>query len=196
MKQSEIPHNQKMPTTTNIMKGSAINFKGQPWLVIGTEFENPGKGAAFTRARLKNLKTGQILDNTFKSGESVELADTARKKCQYLYSDNATYHFMDSETYDQFELNEEAIGENKKFMLDGIDCHALYIDGSPISIQIPPKMDFKVTKTIPGVKGDTATGGTKDCTIETDAIIRVPLHIKEGDSIKINTETGEYVSKT
>lgn len=184
-----------MPSTTSINQGLTITFKDQPWLITSTQFVNPGKGAAFTRAKLKNLKTGQVIENTFKSGESVELADTIRKKCQYLYSDGADYHFMDNETYDQFSLNEEAVGDQKKFLLDGTDCYALYIDGNPVSIQLPPKMDFKVVKTTPGVKGDTATGGSKDCTIETGAVIKVPLFIKEGETIKINTEEGTYVSK-
>ena len=184
-----------MATTTNIIKGIAISYKNQPWIVIGTQFTNPGKGQAFTKARMRNLKTGQVLENTFKSGEAVELVDTMRKKCQYLYNDNASYHFMDNETYEQFELKKEAIEDEIKFLVDGTECYALHIEGNPISIQLPPKMDFKVAKTTPGVKGDTATGGNKDCTIETGAVLKVPLFIKEGEIIKVNTEDGTYVSK-
>lgn len=184
-----------MPKTTNIIPNIAIEFKGQPWVVIKTQFENPGKGQAFTKAKMRNLKTGQVLENTFKSGEAVELVETARKKCQYLYSDSNEYHFMDNENYEQFTLSEEAIGEYKNFMLDGSDCYALYIGGAPISIQLPPKMDFKVIETVPGVKGDTAQGGSKDCTIETGATVKVPLFIKEGELITVNTESGEYVGK-
>ncbi len=184
-----------MPTTTNIVPGIAIEFKNQPFLVISTQFENPGKGQAFTRAKLKNLKTGQVLENTFKSGEAVPLVDTARKKCQFLYNDGDTYNFMNNETYDQFTLSTEQIGDQKKFLIDGTECYALYIEGNPISIQLPPKMDFTVTSTTPGVKGDTATGGSKDCEIETGAVIKVPLFIKENEKITVNTETGTYVGK-
>lgn len=184
-----------MAIKTSISQGIAISFKGQPWLILSTQFEKPGKGQAFTRAKMRNLKTNQVLENTFKSGEAVELIDTARKKCQYLYSTGTAYHFMDNETYDQFTLDQDRIGDNKKFLLEGTECYALHIEGNPISIQIPPKMDFKVSKTTPGVKGDTATGGSKECTTETGATIKVPLFIKEGDVIKINTENGTYVSK-
>ncbi len=135
------------------------------------------------------------MENTFKSGEALEVADTVRKKCQYLYSDGNDFHFMDNENYDQFSLTKEQLDEADKYLLDGTEVYALYIDGTPVSIQLPPKMDFKVVKTTPGVKGDTATGGNKDCEIETGAIIKVPLFIKEGDLIKINTEEGTYVSK-
>ena len=184
-----------MPTTTSIYQGLAITFRDQPWIVIGTQFVNPGKGAAFTRAKMRNLKTGQVLENTFKSGEAVEVADVNRKKCQFLYKDGNEYHFMDNENYEQFSLNSEAIGENNKYLIDGTECYALHIDGNPVSVQLPPKMDFKVISTTPGVKGDTATGGSKECIIETGAKIKVPLFIKEGEIIKVNTEDGSYVSK-
>ena len=170
-------------------------FKGNPWLVADAQFVSPGKGSAFTRAKLKNLKTDQVVENTFRSGEAVELVDTIRKKCQYLYNAADDYFFMDSEDYEQFSLNRDAIGDAKKFLLDGTDCYALYIDGTPVSIQLPPKMDFRVVTTTPGVKGDTATGGSKECTIETGAVVKVPLFIKEDETIKINTDDGSYVSK-
>lgn len=184
-----------MPTTNSIIHGIAINFRGQPWIIISTQFVNPGKGAAFTRAKMRNLKTDQILEQTFKSGEQVELADVVRKKCQYLYNDGNLYHFMDSDTYDQFSFPKNTLSEAAKFLTEGTECYALHIDGSPVSLQLPPKMDFKVIETEPGVKGDTATGGSKECVIETGTKIKVPLFIKEGDIIKINTENGTYVSK-
>lgn len=184
-----------MVQTSNINKGTAIKYKDQPWIITETQFENPGKGAAFTRAKMKNLKTGQVLENTFKSGESVEILDTIRKKCQFLYRDGNEFHFMDNETYDQFILQKESLEDEVKYLIDGTNVHVLFIEGNPISIQVPPKMDFKVVSTTPGVKGDTATGGNKDAEIETGAILKVPLFIKEGEIIKINTETGTYISK-
>jgi len=184
-----------MATTTNIVKGIAIKFKNQDWLVTESQFVNPGKGSAFTRTRLKNLKRDQSVEHTFRSGEAVELIDTQRKKCQFLYKDNDGFHFMDNETYEQFSMEKENIGNGDKFLIDGTECYALYIEGIPSSIQLPPKMDFKVIQAPPGVKGDTATGGSKDVTIETGASIKVPLFIKEGETIKVNTDDGNYVSK-
>ena len=184
-----------MVQTQSIKQGLTINFKNQVWIITETQFVNPGKGAAFTKAKLRNLKTGQVLENTFKSGETVELTDVERKKAQFLYESTGEYFFMDNENYDQFQLTEENIGDNKKFLIDGTECYVMYIEGTPVSIQLPPKMDLKVVETTPGVKGDTATGGTKDCVLETGAVVKTPLFIKEGELIKINTETGEYISR-
>ncbi|MBU1151674.1 elongation factor P [Patescibacteria group bacterium] len=184
-----------MATTQNIVNGIAINHKGSPWIVIGTQFVNPGKGMAFTKTKMRNLKTGQVLEETIKSGTDMELADVERKKCQFLYTDNSGFHFMDNDSYEQFSLDQDTIGENKKWLLDGTDCYALHIDGQPVSIQIPPKMQFTIKETVPGVKGDTAQGGSKEAVIETGTVIKVPLFIKEGEKVIVNTETGDYVSK-
>ncbi len=184
-----------MPTTDKIVQGIAIRFKDQPWLIIGTQFTNPGKGQAFTKAKLRNLKTGNTMENTFKSGEQVELVDTMRKKCQFLYEAGTDYHFMDNESYEQFSLDKDTIGDAIKYLVDGTECYALHIEGQPASIQLPPKMNFKVAKTTPGEKGNTATGGNKDCTIETGTVIKVPLFIKEGETIIVNTENNTYVSR-
>ncbi len=184
-----------MPKTDKIVNGLALRFKGEPWVVIGTHFENPGKGQAFTKAKMRNLKNGKTLENTFKSGEQVEIVDTIRKKAQFLYEAGGEYHFMDNDTYDQFSLDQDAIADNSKYLIDGTDVHVLHIEGNPVSIQLPPKMEFEVTEAPPGEKGDTATGGNKDVTIETGATVKVPLFIKEGQKIIVNTESGEYVSK-
>jgi len=184
-----------METTTDIKQGIAISFKGQSWLVAKAQFVNPGKGSAFTRAKLKNLKGAQTVEHTFRSGESVDVIDVQRKKCQYLYNDNENFYFMDNDTFEQFPLSAESMEDQKQYLVENTECYALYIEGTPISIQLPPKMDFKVISAPPGYKGDTATGGTKDCVIETGATIKAPLFIKEGDIVKINTEDGSYVSK-
>ncbi|MBT4917366.1 elongation factor P [Candidatus Peregrinibacteria bacterium] len=185
-----------MPTTTSIQKGMAISYKNQPWLIVSTKFTNPGKGQAFTKAKLKNLKTDQVIENTFKSGEAVELIDTIRKRSQFLYNDGADYHFMDNETYEQFQLDEAILGEATKYMKDGSECHALYIEGIPVSIQLQAKMEFEVTEAAPGAKGDTASGNaSKEVTIETGTKLKVPLFINQGEKIIINTEDGTYVSK-
>jgi elongation factor P len=184
-----------MTTTTDLRQGIAILFKDQPWLITTAQFVSPGKGSAFTRAKLKNLKTDQVVEHTFKSGEALELVDVLRAKCQYLYNDGEGYHFMNNDNYEQFSLQKSVIEDSIKFLTENTECYALYIENVPISIQLPTKMDFKVINAPPGVKGDTATGGAKECTIETGAIIRTPLFIKEGDVIKVNTEDGSYVSK-
>jgi len=184
-----------MATTTSIVKGLAISWKHGSWLVAEAQFVNPGKGAAFTRCKMKNLKTGQVVENTFRSGEAVEVIDVERKKCQYLYNDGNDYHFMDNDSYEQFSLDSETVGDEKKFLIDNTECYAMHIDGTPVSIQLHGKMAFKVISTPPGVKGDTATGGSKEATIETGAVIKVPLFIKEGEKIIVNTEEGNYVGK-
>ena len=184
-----------MPKTDKIVLGLALEYKGEPWVVIGVHFENPGKGQAFTKAKMRNLKTGKTLENTFKSGESVETIDTVRKKAQYLYEAAGEYHFMDNETYEQFALSSDAIGDNSKYLLEGIDVHVLHIENNPTSIQLPAKMTFEVTEAPPGEKGDTATGGNKDVVLETGAVVKVPLFIKAGQKVIVNTESGDYVSK-
>lgn len=184
-----------MATTTTIRRGIAIIFKDQNWIVIDAQFVNPGKGAAFTRVKLRNLLTGQVIENTFKSGEAVEIVDLQHRKCQFLYQDPDGFHFMDNDTYEQFSLDKDTIEDVSKYLIDGTECYAMHIEGKPVSIQLPPKMDFKVISAPPGVKGDTATGGSKEVTIETGGTVKVPLFIKEGEIIKINTEDGSYVSK-
>lgn len=184
-----------MSTTTDLKQGLTILHKGNPWLIAVAQFVNPGKGSAFTRAKLRQLKTGQVVEHTFKSGEAVELVDVLRTKCQYLYNDGETYNFMDNENYEQFGLDKEAIGDAAKYLIENTECYAMYIDGNPVSIQVPPKMKFKVISAPPGYKGDTATGGSKDATIETGATVKVPLFIEEGDEIMVNTSEGNYVSK-
>ncbi len=184
-----------MASTTDIKQGMVILFKNNPWLITTAQFVNPGKGGAFTRAKLRNLKSGQVVENTFRSGEAVEVIDMQKPRCQYLYKDGDGYNFMNNETYEQFSLDAEAIGDAAKYMLDDMECYAMYLDGIPVSIQIPPKMDLLVTDTTPGVKGDTATGGSKEATLETGTVIKVPLFIEIGDKVKVNTEDGGYVSK-
>ena len=184
-----------MSSTTDLKQGLTILHKGNPWLIAVAQFVNPGKGSAFTRAKLRQLKPGQVVEHTFKSGEAVELVDVVRNKCQYLYNDGETYNFMDNENYEQFGLDKELIGDAVKYLIENTECYAMYIDGIPVSIQVPPKMAFKVISAPPGYKGDTATGGSKDATIETGATIKVPLFISEGDIIMVNTAEGNYVSK-
>lgn len=181
--------------TSDFKKGLAVKYNNETYVIAGYQFVNPGKGAAFTRAKLKNVKTGKNVEVTFKSGEDVPEANMENKRCQYLYKDATEYTFMDNSTYDQFAITNEMIGDDSDFLIDGTEVQVVFVDDAPVTIQLPTKMDFKVISAPPGEKGDTATGGTKPVIIETGATISAPLFIKEGDAIRVNTETHEYVER-
>lgn len=182
-------------TTSDFRKGLAIKYNGDTYVLVNYQFVNPGKGSAFTRAKMKNVKSQKVIEVTFKSGEQIEEANMEYKKCQYLYTDGSDYHFMDSSSFEQFSMAADIIGEQGQYMMDGGDVTVVFVDNLPVSVQLPPKMDFVVTEAPPGEKGDTATGGTKLVTVETGAKVAAPLFIKEGDKIRVNTDTGEYVER-
>ena len=168
---------------------------GDPCSIIENEFVKPGKGQAFNRVKLLNLKTGRVLERTFKSGETLPGADVVEMEMQYLYSDGEFAHFMQPETYEQYSANATTVGEAQPWLKEQAMCTVTLWNGVPISITPPIFVLLQVTKTDPGVKGDTATGGSKPATLETGAIIRVPLFVEEGDLVKIDTRTGNYVSR-
>lgn len=178
-----------------IEKGSCLLLKGDPYLVTEREFVNPGKGAAFARVKLKNLKTGQVLRETIKTSESVEEADVYDRQVQYLYQDDAAVHVMDTDTYEQFEVEKTGLEDKLKYIKEGETYSLLIWNELPIDIKIPTKVVFEVTDAPDGVKGDTVTGATKMVTIETGIEVRVPIFIKTGERIMVNTETGEYVER-
>jgi elongation factor P len=182
-------------TTSDFKKGLAIRYNGETYVVTNYQFVNPGKGAAFTRTKLKNARTQKVIEVSFRSDEQIEEANMEYKKCQYMYSDGSDFHFMDNNTYEQFSIPADTVGSQADFMMEGGEVTVVFVDNAPISLQLAPKMVFKVIETTPGEKGDTATGGTKPATIETGAKVNVPLFIKEGDKIKVNTETGEYFER-
>lgn len=181
--------------TSDFKKGLPIKYNGETFILVGYQFVNPGKGTAFTRAKIKNIKTHKVMEVTFKSGEHIDEADVQYKRCQYMYTDGTDYNFMDNTNYEQFALPAEMVGEQADYMMENGEVTLTFVDNAPISVQLPPKMDFKVTDSPPGEKGDTATGGTKQVTIETGAKVNAPLFIKEGDVIRVNTDTGEYVER-
>lgn len=181
-----------MISTSELKKGISIVFNQQSYLVTNVQFVNPGKGSAFYRVKLKNLRSGQALEHTFKSGESVEEANLEYKKSQFLYSQGDEYFFMDMDTYEQFSLSKDLLDDQVNYLKEGTEVYAMYLDNNPCAINLPPKMNFKVIEAEAGLKGDTASGGDKTVVIETGAKIKVPLFIKEGDMIKVNTETGTY----
>lgn len=181
--------------TSDFKKGLAIRYNGETYVLVGYQFVNPGKGAAFTRAKMKNVKSGKVVEVSFRSGEQIEEANMAYKKCQYMYSDGSEYHFMDNADYEQFSMSADMIGDQASYMMDGGEVTIVFVDNLAVGLQLPTKMEFIVTESPPGEKGDTATGGTKHVTIETGAKVAAPLFIREGDKIRVNTDTGEYVER-
>ena len=182
-------------STTDFRRYSTkILRNGEPWAVIDFQHVKPGKGGAFVRTKLKNLITGRILDETFRSGEKFEEADIESKKMQYLYSDEH-YHFMDQDTFDQVSFNENQIESTKKYLLEETIYNIMLFDGKPISVEPPIFMELKITETIPGVKGDTAQGGNKPATLETGLVVQVPLFLNEGDTVKVDTRDGKYIER-
>lgn len=184
-----------MYTITDLKPGRAIQLDGDPYLVIASQFGRKSQSKANMQCKLKNLKTGAIVARNFQGSEQIDEADVGLKKVQYLFKDEMGYSFMDLQTYDQFTLDADTVGEVADFLVDGGDVNALLFEEKPIGIQLPATVDMKVVETIPGVKGDTATGGTKPATLESGVVVSVPLFIQEGDKIKVNTENRLYMSR-
>lgn len=164
-------------------------------MITEVQFVSPGKGSAFVRTRLKNLKTGKVIEFTFKSGEKVEEANVARQNMQYLYGDTKEAVFMNNQSYEQVSLPAAVVGDDMKYLKEGMGAMVILQDGNPIAIEVPKKMVFKVISAPPGVKGDTASNTFKEIILENSIVVRAPLFIKEGENVVINTETGEYVER-
>jgi elongation factor P len=180
---------------SDLKKGQPVNWKHGVWSAVDIVFVNPGKGSAFYKVKLKNIDTGQLVENTFKSGETLDEAEVRYKKCQFLYSDGSSYHFMDQGNFEQFEMDADTLGSTINFLRDGEDAKVVVVNGKNVAVQLPTKLVFTVTDAPPGVKGDSATGKTMPATLETGAVVQVPLFVKTGDSIRVNTDTGEYVER-
>ena len=168
---------------------------GDPCSIIENEFVKPGKGQAFNRVKIRNLKTGRVLERTYKSGESLPAADVLEIDMQYLYSDGEFWHFMVPKTYEQHAVAKNAVGDALQWLKEQDMCTITMWNGVPLSIEPPNFVVLKIVETDPGVRGDTATGGTKPAKLETGATVRVPLFIDEGELIKVDTRKGEYVSR-
>lgn len=184
-----------MLNISDIKTGKNVILGGDPYKVLYHEHSKTGRAGAVLRCRLKNLATGAVLEKTFQGAEKVEEADIIKTKAQYLYHDNTGFVFMDTGSYDQFSLSDEGLGESKNFLIEGTEVSVLNFKDTPINIELPIKMKFKVTEAPPGIKGDTASGGGKTVTLETGIKITTPLFVKTGDEIIVNTEKGEYVSR-
>jgi len=171
-------------------------FRGEICVVTESQHINPGKGTAFVRAKLKNVQTGKTLENTFKVSESVDVIDLDRTNMQYLYKDANNYYFMDNASFEQMGLQADMIGEKGGYLKEGQEVSVLMYEGRALSVDLPKKLVFKVTESMPAVKGDTASGRvTKEVTLETGMKIQVPMFIDQGDLLVINTDTGEYVER-
>jgi len=181
-------------STAEFKKGLKIQFDGEPYSIVDFQHVKPGKGGAFVRTKLKHMKLGRVIDNTFRAGEKVELVDFDEKRMQYLYKDDA-YHFMDLDTYDQIALTPEHVGEARDFLKENIEVEILFIDGNAVSVELPNFIELQIAKTDPGIRGDTATGGSKPATLETGAVVQVPLFLNEGDVVKVDTRSGEYLGR-
>ena len=181
-------------STAEFKKGLKIQFDGEPYSIVDFQHVKPGKGGAFVRTKLKHMRAGRVIDNTFRAGEKVELVDFDEKRMQFLYRDDR-FHFMDLETYDQISLSENEIGDASEFLKENTEVEMLFIDGSPVSVELPNFMELRIAKTDPGVRGDTATGGTKPAELETGAVIQVPLFLNQGDVVKVDTRTSEYLGR-
>lgn len=185
-----------MATSADIAKDIVLKYNGGLYIVTDFNFVNPGKGSAFYRTKMKNLESGKVMEVTFKSGEAIEIAEVERRKMQYLYKDENNYYFMDPQSYEQVSVGADVLGEKGIYLKEGNDALVVLHQGMPVTAEIPKKIAFKVTEAMPGVKGDTASGNVmKEVTLEGGLKVRVPLFIKEGEMIIVNTETGEYVER-
>ena len=184
-----------MISAGDFRNGITIEYDNNVYQIVEFQHVKPGKGAAFVRTKLKNIKSGGVVEKTFRPTEKCPQARIDRKEMQYLYSDGDLYYFMDTENYEQIALNEESVGDALKFVKENEMCKVCSHNGSVFSVEPPLFVELEITETEPGFKGDTATGATKPATVETGATVYVPLFVDQGDKIKIDTRTGEYLSR-
>lgn len=182
-------------STSEFKSGLRIILDNDPCIIVENEFVKPGKGQAFNRVRIRNLKTGKTVDKTFKSGESVEVADVMDTEMQYLYTDGEFWHFMVPDTFEQYPADSKAVGDAVSWITDGDMCQITLWNNSPLIVEPPNFVELEITDTDPGVKGDTASGGVKPATLSTGAVVRVPLFVDQGEVIKVDTRSKEYVSR-
>jgi elongation factor P len=184
-----------MASTADIKNGIVIKIDGQLWTVIEFQHVKPGKGGAFVRTKMKNVVSGKVVDKTYNAGTKIETANVDRRDFQYLYNDGDFWHFMVPDTFEQHTAGKEAMGEAAQWLKDGVTCQVMLWNGQPLAINAPAHVELKIVETDPGMRGDTATGGQKPAKLETGAVVRVPLFIGEGEVIRVDTRTGEYLSR-
>ena len=184
-----------MPTTNDLKNGMTLNIDGALMNVVDFKHVKPGKGGAFVRTRLKNVRTGRVLDKTFRADEPVEVAILEKRQMQFLYRDEDGFHFMDTENYDQLAIDSEAVGDAASYMVEGSTPYVTFHDGTALGVELPASVELAVTETEPGVKGDRVSGATKPATVETGAVVQVPLFVDAGDRVKVDTRTGAYLTR-
>ena len=181
--------------TNEFRSGLKLIVDGDPCSIIENEFVKPGKGQAFVRAKFRNLRSGRVIERTFKSGESVQAADVLEVSLQFIYSDGDMFHFMDEQTFEQHAATGEAVADAARWLTEQDICTITLWNGTPIAVTPPNFVTLEITETDPGVRGDTASGATKPATVQTGAVIKVPLFVEQGELVRIDTRTGEYVSR-
>jgi elongation factor P len=181
--------------TNEFRSGLKIILDSDPYTIVENEFVKPGKGQAFNRVRVKNLKTGRVVDKTFKSGEAIEAADVVEQSMQYLYTDGEFWHFMLPDTYEQFAADENAVADARQWLKEQNTCVVMLWNGTPLQVTPPNFVELKIVETDPGLRGDTAQGGIKPAKLETGAVVKVPLFVEQGETVKVDTRNGEYVSR-
>jgi elongation factor P len=180
---------------TELKTGVCVDIEGDPYVVLSYQHSKSARGGAVMRTKLRNLRSGAVVDMNFKGGDKFDEAPMERRMCTYLYADGDGFVFMDGVSFDQFTLGSDLVGDDSRFLKEGLELKILFYQDQPVSLELPIKMDFEVTHTEPGVRGDTAQGGTKPATLETGAVITVPLFVKIGDVIQVNTVEGTYVQR-
>jgi elongation factor P len=184
-----------MATTSDFRSGMTIRMDGELWEIIEFQHVNPGNWRAFVRAKLKSLKSGKVVETRFRAGEAVDAVRIETKEFQYLYHDGSSFVFMDKETYDQINIDEERLGEGAHFLKESETVEIAFNGSEVVSLEIPVTVELKIVETVPGVRGDTATGAQKPAKVETGATVNVPLFINEGDVIRVDTRTGDYIER-
>lgn len=184
-------------STNEFKAGLKVMLDGNPYSILENEYVKPGKGQAFNRVKMRNLKTGKVLENTFKSNETLEGADIVEVEMQYLYNDGEFWHFMQPETFEQIQASETAMGDAAKWLKDDSNdmCTIMLYNGVPLSVSAPNFVTLKIIETDPGVRGDTSGGGGKPAKLETGAVVRVPLFVQQEEVVKVDTRTGEYLNR-
>lgn len=183
-------------STNEFRSGLKVMLDGEPCSILDNEFVKPGKGQAFNRVKLRNLNSGRVWERTFKSGDSLEGADVMEVTLEYLYSDGEFWHFMQPDTYEQYQADEKAVGDAADWLKEQERCEVTLYNGAPLSVQPPNFVDLEIAQTDPGLKGDTASGGSKPATLSTGAVVKVPLFLNEGEVIRVDTRTGEYQGRS
>jgi elongation factor P len=181
-------------STAEFRKGLKIELDGQPYNIVEFQHVKPGKGGAFVRTKLKHLRLGRVVDRTFRAGEKVGLVDYEQRSMQYLYKDDY-FHFMNLDTYEQIALDPDVVGEAANWLKETMEVDVFIINGEPAGVDVPNFVELQVVKTDPGLRGDTASGGSKPATLETGAVVQVPLFIDQGETLRIDTRTGAYIER-